>query len=272
MALACLVVGWVGCAPSPGPAPRVTKPVRIVSLTLATDEILAEIVPKERVVAVTTLADDPEISNVAGVYPKGIPRLRGNDLEPIVTLAPDLVCVAPYNTADFLSLLERSKMPVFRNDALHSIDEIEAGVQTLGERVGEPGRAKAVVERMEARRRRLADRIRGVTDRPRVLYWSAGFTSGSRTTIDDIIREAGGRNVAEELELDGSAEISPEKVVAADPDVILLSRWKEDERQSQVAMHPILRHLRAVREGRVIEEALGLPMTPASSQSRRSFR
>ena len=59
-------------------------------------------------------------------------------------------------------------------------------------------------------------------------------------------------NVAAELGLEGSAEISPERVVAADPEIVLLSRWKADERQSQVANHPILRQLRAVRESRVI--------------------
>jgi iron complex transport system substrate-binding protein len=33
---------------------------------------------------------------------------------------------------------------------------------------------------------------------------------------------------------------------------VLVALWKADDRQGQIANHPILRRLRAVREGRVI--------------------
>lgn len=243
---------WCGCGPSARSTPRPGKPLRIVSLTLATDEMLVDLVPFSRVVGVTKLGDDPEVSNVAGRYPKEIPRMGEANLERIVALAPDLVCVAPYNTADSLELLARSGLSIYRNESVSSMDEIETGLETLGVRVGEPERGRALVERMRGRRRRLADRLRGVAKRPRVLFWSAGFTAGRGSTIDDVIREGGGINVAAELGLDGSAAIAPERVIAADPEIVLLSRWKEDDRQGQIANHPILRQLRAVREGHVI--------------------
>ncbi len=243
---------WSGCGTAATPVASTTKPARIASLTLASDEMLAELVPLERVVSVTALVDDSTISNVAGRYPTEIPRLRDVNVEKLLALAPDLICVAPYNTADSLRLLERSGRATYRNDAVHSFSEIEAGVRQFGERLGEPERARKLVEQMQARRRQLAERLKELPHRPRVLFWSAGYTSGRNTTIDDIIREGGGLNVAAELGLEGSAEISPEQVVAADPDIVLLSLWKDDERQSQVASHPILRQLRAVREGHLI--------------------
>lgn len=260
--IALLVAGLMtgpGCGPSPrlkSPAQQQQQqqqqPQRIASLTLATDEILDELVPHERVVAVTHLADDVEVSNVAGRYATSIARVRDANPEQIIALQPDLVCVALYNTADSLELLVRSGLPIYRNESMSSFDEIEAGLERLGRRVGEPARSRAMVERMQTRRRRLADRLRGVPARPRVLFWSAGFTSGRGSTIDDIIREAGGVNVAAELGLADSVEIAPERVVAADPEVMLISRWKADDRQSEVANHPILRRLRAVREGHVV--------------------
>jgi iron complex transport system substrate-binding protein len=221
-------------------------------LTLATDEILSDLVPPERMASVTFLVDDPSISNVAGRYPDRIPRLRDADVERIITLAPDLVCVAPYNTADALRLLERSGLAVYRNEAVTGVDRIEGGIRRLGDRVGEPARARQVIERMEARRRALAKALRNLPRRPRVLFWSAGFTSGLDTTMDDVIREAGAVNVAVELNLRGSAEIAPERVVGADPDVILLAGWWGDDAESVVRHHAILRHLRAVREGHLL--------------------
>jgi iron complex transport system substrate-binding protein len=214
--------------------------------------MLADLVPVERVVGVTFLADDPEISNVAGHYPRGIHRLRDMNVEQLVALAPDLVCVAPYNTADALTLLERSGLSLYRNEALEGINAIEAGVERLARRVGELERGRTLAASMRDRRRRLADRLHDLPRRPRVLYWASGVTAGRGTTIDDIIREAGGANVAAELGLEGSPEISPERVVAADPEVVLLPRWRAEERRDSINNHPILHQLRAVREGRVV--------------------
>jgi iron complex transport system substrate-binding protein len=214
--------------------------------------MLPELVPIERIAGVTHLVDDGEISNVAGRYPASIPRLRDTSVERVLGLVPDLVCVAPYNSADFLKVLERSGLTVYRNEAFHSLDEIEAGITALGERVGEPERGRALAEQMRIRRRQLADRLRDVPHRPRVLYWSAGFTSGRQTTIDDIIREAGGINVAAERGVQGPAEIAPEQVIASDPEFILLGQWSADERVNRIENHPLLRNLGAVREHRVI--------------------
>jgi iron complex transport system substrate-binding protein len=214
--------------------------------------VLADLVPVERIVGVTFLADDPEISNVAGHYPARILRLRDMNVERIVALAPDLVCVAPYNTADALRLLERSGLALYRNEAIEGIDAIAAGVSRLGARVGEPDRARTLVTSLQAQRRRLADRLQDLPQHPRVLYWAAGVTAGRGTTIDDIIRAAGGVNVAAELGLEGSPEISPEQVVATNPEIVLLPRWKAEEQHGAITNHPILRQLPAVREGRLV--------------------
>jgi iron complex transport system substrate-binding protein len=258
LSLAAVLLGvgvWRGFAPSSSthaPVSASTTPVRIASLTLGTDEILSELVPPERMACVTFLVDDPQISNVPGIYPHQIPRLRASDPERIIGLNPDLVCVAPYNSADFSKVMERSGFLVYRSEACHSMDEIEAGILDLGKCVSEPGRAGDLVKRMRARRQQLVERLQGVPHRPRVLYWAGGFTAGRQTTINDIIREAGGINVAVEKDREGSAEISTEQVIAADPEYILLSRWSEDESAGHIDKHPLLRNLRAVTEKRVI--------------------
>jgi iron complex transport system substrate-binding protein len=243
--------GCTRAAPE-GPGAKATVPRRIVSLTLATDEILAELVPPERVVGVTYLADDADISNVAGRYPASIPRLRDIAPERIIALAPDLVCVASYNTADALKLLERAGLPIYRNEALHSLDDIETGILKLGDRAGAAEAAARLVEQLRARRRALAHRLEKLAQRPRVLYWAGGFTAGKRTTIDDVIREAGGVNVAAELGLNDGVELAPERVVAADPEVVLVPRWAGYAEQGRIENHPLLRQLPAVRNGRVL--------------------
>jgi iron complex transport system substrate-binding protein len=252
-----LLAACIGSAPGCGSrsAPNPTEsssPRRILSHTLATDEMLLELVPPERIIGVTNLVDDPEISSVAGRYPAHVLRLREADAERIIGLAPDLVCVATYNPLDFIDLLERSGLAVYRNEAVNSIDEVITGIEKLAERVGEPQRGRELADRVRTRRKQIAERLGGVRERPRVLFWSAGFTAGSGSTIDDLIREAGGINVAAELKLGASSEITPEQMVAADPDYILLCRWAGDDRPNQVDNHPTLRNLRAVRTNHVL--------------------
>ncbi len=238
--------------PSDTKAASSAPPARIASLTLATDEVLSRLVPAERIVCVTYLVDDAGISNVANFYPSQIPRLRDVDLERLMTIKPDLVCVAPYNSVDFLTLIERAGVTLYRNEAINSFEEIEAGIIVLGRHIGESERATVIVDEMRSRRAKLADRLRDVTHRPRVLFWSAGFTAGTGTTIDEIIVDAGATNAAAEIGMKGSVEISPERVIATDPDFLLLATWKADERDADINHHPLLRNLRAVTEKRII--------------------
>src|SRR6476660_3841595 len=65
-----------------------TKPSRIVSTTLATDEILAALVDPSRIVAMSQFAADPQISTVADVARK-INVVADRDPERVVRLQPD---------------------------------------------------------------------------------------------------------------------------------------------------------------------------------------
>ncbi len=238
---------WVGCSRAE-PAAAPGKPVRIVSLTLATDEVLIELVPAERMAAVSSFADR-EMSNVAGKWPAHIPRLAA-EMERTLAARPDLVCVASYTQADVLEQLRRNKLTVFRW-GFGGLDAVEEHIRLLGKAVGEPESAGALADRMAARRKALAERLAGAA-RPRVLYLHHGSTAGTGTTYDDIIREAGGVNMASELGLDWYRPMSDERILACDPDVLLLEQDTDGDPVAEAAADRVLGKLRAVREGRVI--------------------
>src|SRR5262245_39297403 len=81
-------------------------PARVASLNLAADEVLAEILPIERLVGVTSLVDEKGTSNARGRVPPAVPRFPKADLERLLSVRPDLVIVSEYTDADFLKLLE----------------------------------------------------------------------------------------------------------------------------------------------------------------------
>jgi len=222
----------------------------VASLNLTADELLVEMLPPERLVAVTRWADDPDMSAVAGRVPAAAVRLPRADLERLIALRPDLVVVSEYTDADFLRLLEKSGLRHFRMSGLASLAGIRQAILGLGAAVGTPEPARQLVARMDGLLSALQPHLAG-EPRPRVLYWANPHTAGADTAIGSLIEGAGGRNVGAELGLRGIVPIAAERAFAADPDVLLVTSGSGAK---DALLHdPLLSRTRAAREGRVVE-------------------
>jgi iron complex transport system substrate-binding protein len=81
------------------------KPTRIVSVTLATDEILLALVEPSRLLGVTYLAVDARLSNMTQEA-AAVPYKIRADPEQIISLQPDLVFVASFLRGEFIRLLQ----------------------------------------------------------------------------------------------------------------------------------------------------------------------
>jgi iron complex transport system substrate-binding protein len=224
-------------------------PRRVASMNLSADEILAEILPAERLVGVTRFADEPGTSNILGRIPPSVVRFQKADMERLVALAPDLVVVSEYTDADFLKLVERSGMRWHRMQGLNSIAGVRQAIVDLGRAVGAEKAALGLAERYDATLAELARRVAGAK-RPRVMYWSGEMTAGADTAIGALIEAAGARNVGREMGVSGIAPPGAERAFVADPEVILVSSWPGT--LEAVKTHPLLSQLRAVREGRIV--------------------
>jgi iron complex transport system substrate-binding protein len=222
----------------------------VASLNLTADELLVEMLPPERLVAVTRWADDAEMSNVAGRVPAAAVRLPRADLERLVSLRPDLVVVSEYTDADFLRLLEKSGLRHHRLSGLETLAGVRTAIVDLGRVVGTPDEAARLAVRFDAVLAELGRRT-AAEPRPRVLYWADPHTAGAGTAIGSLVEAAGGTNVARELGLRGIVPLAGEKAFAADPDVFLVTEGSGAA--TALRRHPLLSRTRAVREGRVVE-------------------
>jgi iron complex transport system substrate-binding protein len=254
LAFAALTVTLAGPADGAPPA----SPNRVASLNLTADEILVEILPPGRLVAVTRWADDPSMSTVAGRVPSSAVRFPKAELERLVALAPDLVVVSEYTDADFLKLLEQSGLHAHRMTGLDTLAGQRQAIRALGRAVGEPEAADRLAAHHEETLKELDRRLQGAP-RPRMLYWANPYTAGAGTAIGALIEAAGAENLGRSLGLTGIVPLSGERAYAADPDVILLGRYPGT--LEALRADPLLSRLRAVREGRIIEIPTGLLVT-----------
>jgi iron complex transport system substrate-binding protein len=223
---------------------------RVASLNLTADEILVEILPPERLVGVTRFADEQGTSNVVGRVPASAARFPKADIERLVALSPDLVVVSEYTDADFLRLLQRSGLRAHQMRGLSTMAGFRQAVLDLGQAVGQRAAAEKLVAQYDATLADVERRLRGAP-RPRVLYWANPHTAGRDTAFGALIECAGGINAGAEMGLDGIVPVSAERVFVADPDVMLVGTgWGTAQALRE---HPLLRNLRAVKSGRVVE-------------------
>ena len=80
------------------------KPVRIMSMNISIDEVLWEIVEKDRIVALSKLADDPQISSISKEVKNLKGRVSSGNIEQILAYQPDLIIVPDYNMGFIKSL------------------------------------------------------------------------------------------------------------------------------------------------------------------------
>jgi iron complex transport system substrate-binding protein len=232
------------------PVPASPAPQRVASLNLAADEVLVEILPPQRLVAVTSFADQAGTSNVVGRAPRSAARFPRADVERLLSLRPDLVVISQYTDADVQRQLERAGVRLHRMQGLESMDGFRSAVLELGRAVGEDEGARRLVARYDATLAEVSRRLQGAP-RPRMLYWANPMTSGQGTAIGALVECAGASNVGRELGLTGIVPLGAERAFVADPDVVLIGRWP-GARES-LTTHPLLSRMRAVREARIVE-------------------
>ena len=217
--LLALAAAPVACLAKP-PCPE-----SIISLTLASDEILVDIVSdRKKIAALTYFSTDPLISNVVEKA-WGIPQVQAN-LEQVIAKSPDLVIVASHTNPNIRAHLEAAGIKVLVLHEIVSLESIKKNIELVGRAVCEEATAKSLVERME---RQIADARAKIPPRakaPTVLFYGApGFTVGNRSTINDIIESSGAINLPARLGLRGYSNISTEYVIQNNPDLVLTSSY-----------------------------------------------
>ena len=230
------------------------KPQRIVSLTLATDEILLSLVATERVRAVTYLAGDSIWTNVSETA-RQVEHTVQSDPEQIIALEPDLVLAATYNNPDHIKLLRDAGIPVVVVSLFDSVDQVADNIRYVAQLTGDEARAEELIAAMEERLAAIEAMAAKAETKPRVLFYTAfGSSAGKGSTFSDIVQRAGGINLGDEA-LDGPfGEISLEKIVELNPDVIVTDEFAPEDNaewQENFSNHPALANVNAKKNGRI---------------------
>lgn len=242
------------------PLPAAAKPMRIVSINVCVDQLLLLIAPRERIAALSFLAQEPAVS-VLAKEAEGLPITYGL-AEEILPLAPDLVLTSAFSTRPTVAILRKLGVPVLELPVASDLAGIRRNIRLVSEALGETARGEALIAAFDSRLAAVAP----TPDDPKplaVLYGANGYTAGRDTLPAAAMAAAGYRNLAVELGLSGTARLPLEHLLSADPALLIVNHSERGPALAQVALqHPALRRAFADRALIQVPSALWVCGTP----------
>ena len=194
----------------------VQYPKAIVTLSPSAAEILYAIGAGDQIVAVSEFTDYPpeaaEKPVVGGFDGKTL------SIETIISFEPDLVYLTEGMHNFLIEPLDSYGIKWYLSNAT-SITAIEKEIMDLGEITGHQDEAAQVVAQMAEK---LPETAGDSSIKVYYEVWNAPFMSvGSTSFINDVIVNAGGKNIFDDL-TDAYPMVSDETIIARAPDVILI--------------------------------------------------
>lgn len=233
---------------SSGPLTLQARPVRIVSLSPSSTEILFAIGAGEQVVAVDDQSNHPASApktSLSGFEP---------NIEAIASYRPDLVV---YSNGAITEKLSALSIPGLHHDAAASLDDTYRQITELGQATGHVGDAAKLVSNMRKDIAQIAADVEKRTSEPTYYHEldSTYFSVTSKTFIGRVYALLGLKNIADAADTQntGYPQLSAEYIIQADPTLIFLADTKCcGQSVETVAKRAGWNQIRAVKDGNVI--------------------
>lgn len=201
-------------------------PKHIISVSPAETEALFAIGLNDEIVGVSDYDDYPE---TAKSKPKMGGIMKPNE-EAIIAAAPDVVFTGISMSEDAVKKLRDLSIPIFKTDP-KNVDDVIKNIETYGQITDHQAEAKKVVDQMKEEESKVVEAVKSLTDDQKkkvYIEFSPGWTVGKGEFMDELINLAGGINVAADTQ--GWNEISEEKIIKDNPDVILFAKSVIDDK------------------------------------------
>lgn len=200
-------------------------PQAILSISPSTTEILFALGAGEQVVG----RDDASVYPEEALDVTSVGAFWGDlPTETILALEPDLILAAEIISEEQAQALKDLGLNIYWQANPDNYEELWDNLREIAALTGHEDEAENLIVDLDARVKTVQEVVAPISEIPSVFYEldatdpTNPWTSGSGTFIDYIITEAGGTNVA--AELDGEyAQISSEELLATNPTVILLA-------------------------------------------------
>ncbi|MEM0923589.1 MAG: ABC transporter substrate-binding protein [Pseudomonadota bacterium] len=251
--------------------PVLAEPSRIVVAGGDLTEIVFALGAGERVVGVDQTSSFPaETAEIAQIG-----YVRRLSSEGVLSLAPDLVIAAHDAGPDVaMEQLEAAGVTIAKAPAATTAADISEKIRFVGAAIGAAEKAEDMAAAFTEDLAAVTAKTAQLPNKPRLMFIlairnGAPLIGGSGTSADEMIRLAGGVNVA--AEIDGYKPMSQEAILSAAPEVIVMMEQhatrmggvEEVLSRPEIALTPAGQNARAVTMDGMLLLGFG-PRTPAA--------
>jgi iron complex transport system substrate-binding protein len=211
---ALLLVANVASAAEPAP-----HPMRIVSLNMCVDSILVELVPHDRIAALSHYARDPQRSTIADIA-RNLP-ITYETAEEVVALRPDLVLTSRHSAIATRNALKRVGIRFELFDVPDTVEDSLAQIRQVAHMVGAEPEGEAMVGRIEA----ALNAARLPPDQQpfsAAIYQPGGLSAGASTVVGELMELTGLQNIAARYGVTQYRPLPLEVLISDPPDVLLI--------------------------------------------------
>ena len=228
-------------------------PERVLSQSLATDEILMELCPPGQIVGLSKAAADPTRSHIAGVDALHPPTVE-NESTPIIGRAPSLVFGDETISSSVRQALRKASIPLVVLAQPHSLETVIDHIETVGFLVGADQATERLIARIQRKLRQAQERRPRGARPTRALVWANGQVPGADTLIHQLLTRLGAHNVAAQAGRRDWSPAGPAEVATWDPELLIMAGPPESldlYRRAQLE-DPALQSIPAIQQGRVV--------------------
>lgn len=173
-------------------------------------------------------------ADTSSIYPESATRLpqvgyqRTLSAEGVLSLKPDLVlAMAETGPPAAVQQIESAGVKIVKVNGEHTIEGAKTKIREIARALNAEQRGEELIKKLDGDFSRARACVESSEAKPKVLFIYArgagtANVAGTKTAGDAMIALAGGRNAVTEFE--GFKPLTPESLVAAQPDVILLPK------------------------------------------------
>jgi iron complex transport system substrate-binding protein len=228
-----------------------STPMRVIDAAPSVTDFMLKLGYADRIVGVTQYDSYTKAQNIGLLYPL--------DLEKIISLKPDIVFLFGGFQLPQYASLKRLGITSFVLNA-NSLNGVYRDVMDVATIMGDPQRGEMLVNKLQSVESKIENAAYTVPldKRPTVFYGTPGkeiWTAGMGSFLNEIISLAGGVNITGNYAgPNGWLPVSPEFVVAQNPDIVLVPYYVSGGEKAAIEQfdtYPPFADLKAVKTGHV---------------------
>jgi iron complex transport system substrate-binding protein len=214
---------------------------RVVSLNPCLDVIVVHVADREQIAALSHYSRDADTSTIPGLA-RTFP-MTYESAEEVIALKPDLVLTSVHSSIATLNILRRRDIRAELFETPLSIADSTAQVRRIAGLVGHTERGEDMAARIEDAIT-AAEPPGGAPVVPTVIFQRNGFSPGTDTLMDELLRRTGFTNVAARYGAEWG-NIPLEELIADPPRVLLAGEIRPNMPTwaDRVVRHPALQRL-----------------------------